>query len=192
LWKFSAQNWADSALRRPWKSAYAQAGESTKLSGNFSASLAIFAMSFRRTALSSLPPLRTDDALAALNVTGNSFGTWGASTTSSGWYGERRFRYFPRRAPTWAKYTWLGAFTSVSSSNRVQPSPGGMSGFCTWPDAFWLPGRKVSKASSSASAISFGVHRFLSKRSATRLTSLPPVVTNVLPTSLASSTASGL
>mmetsp|Transcript_29685 Transcript_29685/g.75571 ORF Transcript_29685/g.75571 Transcript_29685/m.75571 type:complete len:212 (-) Transcript_29685:540-1175(-) len=81
VWKFLAHQSAASALRKPWKSAKALAGVSTKLRGNLRATRAIFGSPFSSTVRSSFAPFRTTLAPAARAVTANSQPLCGASTS---------------------------------------------------------------------------------------------------------------
>mmetsp|Transcript_95683 Transcript_95683/g.308895 ORF Transcript_95683/g.308895 Transcript_95683/m.308895 type:complete len:606 (+) Transcript_95683:95-1912(+) len=103
VWKFFAHQSAASALRRPWKSAKAEAGESTKLSGNFRARRAIFGSSFSSTVRSSLLPLRTALAPPARAVIGKSALLCGVSTSCHCFVFSSCMRYWPMRLPTCAK-----------------------------------------------------------------------------------------
>mmetsp|Transcript_63897 Transcript_63897/g.172476 ORF Transcript_63897/g.172476 Transcript_63897/m.172476 type:complete len:310 (-) Transcript_63897:278-1207(-) len=172
VWKFFAHQSAASGLRSPWKSAKADAGVSTKLSGNFSANLAILGSSFNSTVRSILAPRRTALAPAARATTGKSELVCGVSTSRKlpSLTGSS-MRYCPIREPSCEKYTPLRGSRSSSSLKRTQPSPGGMSFSCFWPD-FALG--STSRLSMQLSTPSRADHCFRSNRWATRFTPVSP------------------
>mmetsp|Transcript_105874 Transcript_105874/g.326673 ORF Transcript_105874/g.326673 Transcript_105874/m.326673 type:complete len:317 (+) Transcript_105874:1205-2155(+) len=191
VWKFLAHQSAASALRRPWKSANAEAGVSTKLSGNFRARRAIFGSSLSRTVRSSLLPLRTALAPPARAATANSALLCGVSTSCHCFVFSSCIRYCPIRLPSCAKYTLLRGSHSSSSSKRVQPSPGGINFSCLMPLVARGSTNRPSSDDSTVPAISCRVHLFLSRRCATRLTPASPSSWKALPSTSLSLTASG-
>mmetsp|Transcript_100594 Transcript_100594/g.284965 ORF Transcript_100594/g.284965 Transcript_100594/m.284965 type:complete len:218 (+) Transcript_100594:1194-1847(+) len=192
VWKFFAHQSAASALRRPWKSAKAEAGVSTKESGNFSARRAIFGSSLRSTVRSSLLPLRTAFAPPARAEIGKSALLWGVSTSCHCFVFSSCIRYWPMRVPTCAKYTLLLLSQSISSSQRVQPSPGGMSFSVFTPVAARGSTSRPSREDSRAPVSSAFVHLFRSRRCATRLTPVSPSSWKALPSTSLSFIASPL